>query len=710
MRRRSKKTGRKKKAIPEESAPGGAAAEATRRMWAAAGICALLVILVFGVFGQTLQFGFVNFDDDANVVDSPEITAGISVRGIEWAFTHAQVERWAPMSILSRQIDCQIHGLWAGGHHLTNVLLQASASVLLFLVLVEMTGALWRSGFVAAVFALHPLHVECVAWVSARGELLCAVFFMLSLWSYARYARAPGRRFHYAMSILWFALGLMSKSTIVTLPVILLLLDYWPLGRLREKARLRQLLIEKTPYLVLSVASSVASVMAQRGGISKESHYSLILRAGNALVSYVIYLEKTIFPVRLAVLYPLPPNGWPAWQVAGAVVILAGVTWGVVHLRRRQPFLVMGWLWYLVMLVPVIGIVQAGDQAYADRYAYLQQIGLLVAGTWCAANCAQDLRHGRLVLGVTGGAILSLLMVMAYQQTTYWRDSVTLWRHTLGCTANNYTAHNNFGNALLDLGRTDEAAAQYREAVRINPSDPDARANLAQVMFKQGDAGEAIAQYQEALRIDPSSTTIRVHYGMDLFRLRRVEEAADQFRQALRIDPDDANAHVCLGNVLLSQGQPEQAIGEYSTALRIDPAEGLAAANLGHALLVLLQQGRAGEAIADGEKALALQPGDSGIQNALAWLLATAPQAALRDGARAVQLATQAAGSSGGKDPVTLRTLAAAYAEAGQFSDAIRSAQSALQLARGQSNNNLVNALSRELELYSAGRAFHWND
>ena len=627
MSRRLKNTGLKKPPIPKfgDVAYGTPHQQGpTGSKWEVPAICAALVILVFIVFGQTLRFGFVNFDDDRNVYAAPQVIAGLSLRGLAWAFTHTQADRWAPLATISRMIDCQLFGLWPGGHHLTNVLLHALATVFLFLALLRLTGSIWRCAFVAAVFALHPLHVESVAWVSARGELLCGLFFMLSLWSYATYARKPDRRVDYAMSILWFALGLMSKSTIVTLPFILLLLDYWPLGRFRDKSQVRRLLVEKIPFLALSATSCVAAIIAQQGGLLKHADYPLWVRLDNATVSYAVYIGKTICPVGLAALYPLMPNGWPAWQVSAAALLLAALTAAAILLARKQPFLLTGWFWYVGMLVPMAGILQAGDAAYADRYTYLPQIGLLLAGTWSVAGWARE-RRGRMALGGAGAAVLGILLAAAYRQTTYWQDSAALWSHTLDCTTGNYTAHNNYGNVLDQLGREPEALAQYREAVRINPSDPDARANYARLLFKDGETGEAMTQYQEALRIEPSSAPIRVYYGTDLFRMGRVNDAAAQFRQALQIDPNCGDAHTCLGNVMLSQGQTEQALAQYRNALQIDPADTVASTVVCRVLAYLFQHGRAQEAMADAQQTLALVPGNESIRDALAQMQAAAP-------------------------------------------------------------------------------------
>jgi tetratricopeptide (TPR) repeat protein len=596
-------------------------ADAVRTKWEIPGICAALAILVLAVFGQTVRFGFVNFDDGENVYQAREVTAGFSLRGIGWAFTHAQVDRWAPLATISRMIDCQVYGLWAGGHHLTNVLLHALAAVFLFLAARKMTGAMWRSAFVAAVFALHPLHVESVAWVSARADLLCGMFFMLAIWSYATYGREPERRAQYAMSILWFALGLMSKTAIVTLPFLLLALDYWPLGRLRDKSQLGRLLVEKVPFLALSVAASAAAVLAQGRGVLKHANYPLWVRLENAVVTYAVYLGKTIYPVGLAALYPLMPNGWPPGQVIAAGLLLAALTAGAILLARKQPFLLTGWFWYLGMLVPMAGILQTGDAAYADRYTYLPQIGLWLAGTWSVAEVARE-RRGRIALGATGAAIVCVFAVMACRQTTYWQDSAALWSHTLDCTTGNYTAHNNLGNVLDEQGREADALAQYREAVRINSADPDAHANYARLLFKEGDTPDAMAQYQEALQIDPSSAPIHEYYGMDLFRIGRVDDATAQFRQSLQIDPNYGDAHTCLGNIMLSQGLAGEALAQYRDALQIDPTDKVADAVICKVLIYLFQHGRAQEAMTEARQTLDLVPGNQSLQDVLTQMQA----------------------------------------------------------------------------------------
>jgi tetratricopeptide (TPR) repeat protein len=640
-----------------------------RRDWRVAGICALLVVLVFLVFGQTVGHDFVNYDDQSYVYENPIVSRGLSLKGIGWAFTHVVSANWHPLTVIVHMLDCEVYGLWAGGHHLTNLLLHAACAVLLFLLLREMTGALWRSGFVAAVFAIHPLRVESVAWVAELKDVLSGLFFMLTLWAYGRYARRPESRGRYAMVMIWLALGLMSKPMLVSVPFVLLLLDYWPLRRIESWSRLPALVVEKLPLFALSALSCVATVIAQKESIGPISTYPLSSRVANALVAYVVYLGKLIYPTQLAVLYPLHKDGPEAWQVLDAILLLAALTAGSWILRRSQPFLLVGWLWYLGMLVPVIGILQVGQQAYADRYTYLPQIGLCLGGTWAAAALATRRRYCRVALGGVALAILCTLLVSARRQTSYWRDSETLWTHTLACTTDNATAHYELGMAMFYQGRIEEAVAQYNETLRIDPGYESAHNNLGNILFQQGRTGEAVIQFSEALSINPS----------------------------------DAEAHYNLGNAVFSDGRIDEAITQYRAALQINPSYADAHNNLGKALI---EQGRDSEAIDELEEAVALQSADAPTRNNLAWLLATAPQSSIRNGTRAVQLATEASQSTGGNNPIFLHTLAAAYAEAGQFPAAVHTAQRALQLIQGPSNPALADALRREIKLYEAGRPF----
>ena len=643
-------------------APVGAGRRDQR--WRVPGLCLVLAAITFAVFGQTLRHEFVNFDDEDYVRDNPGVARGLTLRGIVWAFARVHSANWHPLTWLSHMLDCQLYGLNPAGHHLTNVLLHTATVIALFLVLRQMTGAFWRSAFVAAVFAIHPLRVESVAWVAERKDVLSGFFFMLTIGAYVRYARRPWSPARYGLVMLLFALGLMCKPMLVTLPVVLLLLDYWPLRRV-EPRRLSGLVLEKLPLLALSAADCVVTLLAQHGAIQSDGSFSLPHRLGNALAACMVYLGQMVWPAGLAVLYPFPHNGLPAWEMALAGTLLAGlsaVAWGQ---RREQPWLLVGWLWYLAMLLPVVGVIQVGWQSHADRYTYLPQIGIYVAATWLAA----ELQVSRVAFGGLMAGVCAALMVCAWKQTAYWQDSETLWTRALACTTDNYMAHNNLGNFLDQKGRNDEAIHHFQAALQIRPGYADAHYNLGLAMFKKGEVDEAIVQYEEALEIRPNDSKEHGNLGNALFHKGRVKEAIAHYKTALELEPGYVLAHYDLGNVYLQAGHPAEAIIQFQKVLEFQP-----------------------------DHILAL--------NNLAWILATCPDSALRNGNKAIGLARQADELSGGREPSVIGTLAAAYAEAGQFPAAISAAQQALQLVGTRNDNNLMKDLQRQLDSYRRGVPF----
>jgi tetratricopeptide (TPR) repeat protein len=770
MSRKSKNRVSPKMATAMPSRPGG-----LNDRWMVPGICIFLVAIIWAVFGQTLRYGFVNFDDEKYVYENPEVTGGLSLKSIAWAFTHVHAANWHPLTWISHILDCQFYGLNPGGHHFTNILLHTTATLLLFLVLRRMTGALWRSAFVAAVFAIHPLHVESVAWVSERKDVLSGVFFMLTIGAYVRYADHPWSRNRYLMVALMLALGLMSKPMLVTLPFVLLLLDYWPLrraatftGHPNQFPIPRQIILEKLPWIGLAAASCLSTIFAQHEAIKSFATISLPLRAGNALISYVAYLRQMFWPAGMAVFYPFSPGVVGVSKVVLSSVLLAGISTGVFVLRRHRPYLLTGWLWFLGMMVPVIGLLQVGAQARADRYTYLPQIGLYLALTWAVADFCAGWRHRRLVLGGCGAGILVALIFCSRAQTSYWRNSESLWTHTLACTSDNLVAHLDLGealveqgrvddaivhfqqalqirpgyaeayfdlgNALLQQGRLDEAMVYFQQALQIRPDYADAHFNLGVALLRKGNVDEAIAQFQQALEIEPDDAEARLALGNALLQQGRVDEAMVYFRTARQIEPDDAEAHLALGNALLQQGRVDEAIVHFQTALQIEPKNAEAQCDLGAALF---RKGNIDEAIAHFQKALAIKPGFAEAHinlgsafvkkgevveainhfqkaleiepdnvealNDLAWLWATSPQASVRNGNRAVELALRANQITGGENPMILSTLAAAYAGAGQFGDAQQSARKAVEQAAAAGRPGLVEELTRELKLYEAG-------
>ena len=740
------------------------------RRWLVPGLCLVLAAITFAVFGQTTGFGFVNYDDPDYVSHNPMVEKGLTLKGILWALTYGGIGHWHPLTWLSHMADCQAYGLWAGGHHLTNVALHALAAVLLFLALREMTGSLWRSAFVAAVFAIHPLRVESVAWIAERKDVLSGVFFMLTLWAYGRYARQP-TRWRYTAVVLAYAFGLLSKNTLVTLPFVLLLLDWWPLNRMGRMALFGGLVKEKIPLFLLSLGSCVATVLVPEK-VTGSVRLSFLERVGNAVVSYGVYLRQTVFPAGLAIPYINPPNGLPFWKVALAFVLLAAISMVMLACWKKRPYLLVGWLWYLGMLVPTIGFVQISYYAHADRYTYLPGIGLVLAGTWAVGDWSAGWKHRRAVLGGLMAALIAALMVCAWTQTAYWKSDEILWNHTLACTTDNYMAyfnlgnalrqegrmdqaithyqeslqfapnyveaqnnlglalyqkgrvddaithyqqalhinpnyaeaHNNLGNAFLQQGRVADAVADYQKALQINPDYAEAHYNLGNALLQEGRVDDAIADYQMALQINPDYAEACNNLAIALRQIGRVDEAITHFQKALHINPDHANACLNLGNAFLQKGSVDNAITQYQQALKIQPAFALAHNNLGH---LLLQRGRVDEAIAHSQKALQLAPADPDVQNNLAWLLATCPKASLRNGDKAVQLAQRANELAGGKNPVMLRTLAAAFAEAGRFDDAVRSAQKAIELAQAAGRQDLAGQLNVDLKRYEAGLPLH---
>lgn len=514
--------------------------------WKTVGICIALAALTWAVFGQTLQYDFVNYDDPSYVYQNARITGGINLANVTWAFTHIHSENWHPLTTITHMLDCQLHGLNAGWHHFTNVLLHSIAVVLLFLALQQMTDALWRSAFVSAVFALHPLHVESVAWIAERKDVLSAVFFTLTLLAYSYYTRAPSIS-RYLMVGLAVVLGLMSKPMLVTLPFVLLLLDYWPLGRFQAYRSNTgrhelQLILEKIPLIVLSAVSSIVTFLAQQGAIGWTEQLPVSERISNAIVAYVVYIRQMLWPAGLAVFYPHPENRLATWEISLALMILGGITAAACVLRKKAPYFVTGWFWYLGMLVPVIGLLQVGWQGHADRYTYLPQIGLYIAVTWVVTGLTCSWRLQRLALGAAALFIVGALSYRAWLQASYWRDSETLFTHTLAVTSNNDVALNNLGIIFLDKGQLDDAISKLQAAIDLRPENAPAHDNLAKALLKKGQVAEAMVHYRKFLELEPANVEARNTLGTALIQQGHVKEAIDQWHNALATQPENGNA------------------------------------------------------------------------------------------------------------------------------------------------------------------------
>jgi tetratricopeptide (TPR) repeat protein len=547
-----------------------ATAKLTSR-WAFIIVCVCLAVVTWGVFAQTLNYDFVNYDDPQYVYQNTRITSGVTLSNVAWAFTHVHSENWHPLTTITHMVDCQLHGLNAGWHHLTNVLLHTVAVVLLFLVLQRMTGALWRSAFVAAAFAVHPLHVESVAWIAERKDVLSGVFFMLTLLAYFHYTRSPsiGR---YLILALVVALGLMSKPMLVTLPFVLLLLDYWPLRRFQAiraggGRQLSEIIAEKIPLIALSAVSSIVTFLAQRGAIGWTEQLPVSARISNAIVTYVVYIWQMLWPAKLAVFYPHPEHRLPIWAITLATIALVGITVAAFILRKRAPYLITGWLWYLGMLVPVIGFVQVGWQGHADRYTYLPQIGLYIAVTWTVVDLTVSWRFQRIAFGAAAVLLVAVVSWRAWLQTSYWRDSETLFTHALAVTSNNDVALNNLGIIYLDKGQLDEAISKLQAAIDLRPENGPAHDNLAKALLRKGRLPEAMVHYRKFLEIEPGNVEARNTLGTALIQQGRVSEAIAQWQEVLAIEADNGNAASNLAWVFATC--PEDSIRDGARAVEL---------------------------------------------------------------------------------------------------------------------------------------------
>jgi len=539
--------------------------------WAFIAVCVCLAVVTWVVFAQTLRYDFVNYDDPQYVYQNARISSGINFANVAWAFSHIHSENWHPLTTITHMLDCQLHGLNAGWHHFTNVLLHCLAVVLLFVALERMTGALWPSAFVSAVFAVHPLHVESVAWIAERKDVLSAFFFMLTLVAYLYYTRSPsvGRYLTVALAVV---LGLMSKPMLVTLPFVLLLLDYWPLGRFKARRsntrrRVLQLVLEKIPLIALSAVSSIVTFLAQRGAIGWTEQLPVSARISNALVAYVVYIRQMFWPAGLAVFYPHPESRLPVWEISLALIVLVGITAAAFVFRKQAPYFVTGWLWYLGMLVPVIGLVQVGWQGHADRYTYLPQIGLYIAVTWAVADLIRSWRFQRMALGVAALIVVSALSWRGWLQTSYWRDSETLFTHALAVTSNNDVALNNLGIIFLDKGQLDDAISKLEAAIDLRPENAPAHDNLAKALLKKGQVAEAMVHYRKFLELEPANVEARNTLGTALIQQGHVREALDQWQEALALQPENGNAASNLAWVFATC--PEDSIRDGTRAVEL---------------------------------------------------------------------------------------------------------------------------------------------
>jgi tetratricopeptide (TPR) repeat protein len=604
--------------------PGFAGAARPRRPAARTIVSLALIAATLTAYHGVLRADFV-YDDDQYLLERAHLLDGLTLKNLGWAFTTFHASNWHPLAWVSHLIDLSLFGTEPAGHHATSLVLHLLNTVLLLRLLVRLTGALGRSAFVAWLFALHPLHVESVAWVAERKDVLSAAFFLLALEAYRRYVGRPGPARYLAVALL-FCLGLLSKPMVVTLPFVLLLLDWWPLGRLgpglpgngAARGRGGRLLLEKVPLLLLSVASGLVTVAAQRSGRSliDLEHLSLPARLVNATISYVRYLGETFLPAGLAVSYPLRSTGYPVWQFPAALLLLLTLTATALWSARRHPWLATGWLWYVVMLFPVIGLIQVGLQSHADRYTYLPLVGFLLALLWEAEARAGAWAVPRRT-GAAAAAVALLALLLTLRQVGHWRDQRALFTHAREVTGENAFAAINIAVQARREGRLDEAIALYREALRVSPGFFEATYGLGNVLVLQGAVDAGIAHYRAALRIRPGVAEVWFNLGAAEAQQGRREEAVAAYRMALSLKPELVDGHMNLGNALSDLGRPQEALSAYAEALRLAPGRSDVYFNRG---LALERTGRWQEATRDYREALRLSPDYASARQGLARL------------------------------------------------------------------------------------------
>jgi Flp pilus assembly protein TadD len=602
-------------------------------------ICLALTVATTAVFWQVCTYDFINYDDPRCISENPNIQAGITPKTIKWAFTTGYAANWHPLTWLSHMLDWQLFGLKPAGHHFTNLVFHIANTLLLFIVLKRMTNAFWPSAFIAALFALHPLHVESVAWVTERKDVLSTFFWLLTMAAYLRYVKHPGV-VCYLLTLLTFALGLMAKPMLVTLPFVLLLLDYWPLARIpcgqtvgktdRQNKKhinilsyqriLYHLIWEKIPFFVLSAGSCVVTFLAQRSGgsVAAIAAVPLKFRISNALVSYVEYTEKMIWPSRLAIFYPYPAYNLAAWQTVVSLLLLLAISILVLRLAAAHRYLLTGWLWYLGTLVPVIGLIQVGSQALADRYSYITLTGLFIIIAWGLPDLLAKWRYKKIVLASSALLIILAMSICTHFQLRHWRNSLTLFQYALDVTKDNYMAHFCIAGSLHEQGRLDEAIDHCSEAIRIKPDFFDALTGLGVALYEKGRVDEAITYYEKALEINPHSVPAHANLGLALAAKGKFDEAISLYNKALQTAPDSIELRINLGFVLTESGRLAEAVEEYKKILLIQPQSTLTHNNLG---TILFRQGKFDQAVGEYRKSLRIKPDDPNVLNALGLTL-----------------------------------------------------------------------------------------
>ncbi len=701
-------------------------------------ICLWLALVTLLVYVPVFHAQFIGYDDPDYVTANPHVLSGITLANLRWAFVTSHAGNWHPVTWISLMLNSQYFGSSAGAFHAVNLLLHVANTLLLFLWLYGATGAKWRGALVAALFALHPLHVESVAWISERKDVLSALFWILALIVYTDYAKTD-RISRYFFALLLFAIGLMAKPMLVSLPFVLLLLDYWPLERFAERRTFR-LLTEKLPFLAFSIASSAATLFAQQRvhAIAPLDLAPIFVRAQNTTLAYIGYIGKLFWPSGLAVFYPYNrhPSLLLAFLSLAALVIVSAVA---ILIRRHKPYVFTGWFWFLITLVPVIGIVQVGLQSMADRYTYIPFIGLFIILAWGGWDALNRLRIPTFVQALAASIALVLCAGLTRAQLRYWHDSIAVFQHAVNLTVGDGAAAANLGYALAEQGQHDKAIAYYKavlrshprgdatvwnnlgaslaatgkleeaidafqNAVKLDPSMGDAHENLGLALARKGRLQESLIHFRDAARLEPENVKVHNTYAVMLGAAGRIDEAMQEFQIALRMAPDSAATHANFANLLAKQHARDEAMAHYSEALRLNPA--FVEAHYYIASL-LLEEGRTEDAAAHCIAALQIKADYVPAMVSLAWIYATdRGKAATQNAAEAVRLAEQACQISGRKQSGPLDTLAAAYANAGRFEEAVKTGEEAFSIAKAAGENDFADSIRARIALYKKGLPF----
>jgi tetratricopeptide (TPR) repeat protein len=597
----------------------------------------LLALATLAVFMQVWNHDFVTYQDPDYVTANPIVRAGVTPGGAAWAFTTYRIGKWFPLSWLSHMADCGLFGMRSGPHHLMNLLLHVCSTLLLFGLLQRMTGDRWRSAVVAWLFALHPLHVESVAWAAQRKDVLSALFWFLTIWAYLSYIERP-KPVRYLLLLVPFCLGLLSGPTVIALPLVLVLLDVWPLRRIRvaepagagrspqqaqagrEVKSFSGILLEKALLFELSASVAIAMMVFQKpeATVMPQAWIPFGTRLANVLLSCVAYLWQTIWPARLAVFYPYP-SSLPSWQVIGAGLAIAGISFLALRLIRRFPYLAVGWFWYLAALAPVIGLVLSGMEPQADRYTYIPLVGIFLTLSWGVAEALTRLPGGKTALAFIAIALCPASMILSWNQIRHWRNSEALFQHAIDVTSGNHVAYYRLGGVFRDQGRMKEAILSYAEAIRLLPGDARAYGELAEVLYGQGRVEEAVAFYREAVRLNPNSQEDRISLGIALDRSGKAADSIEQLAEAIKINPRSADAHYNLGRIYADLGRLSEAAAQFVETIGLQPDNAGAHYNLGTALA---GQGKMNEAVASFERAVQLKPDYASAHNNLGSALA----------------------------------------------------------------------------------------